>query len=128
MRVRIGIAVLALLLGYGAWVWAGAVGRLGRPEGPGTIEGERLPPAVIQERAAAQRAAAHSVGASAAKSILFGDLHVHTSVSLDGMLMSLPVAGGEGTRPQADACDFARYCSGEWCALCRGQICDGRGI
>ncbi len=111
MRVRIGIAVLALLLGYGAFVWAGAVGRLGRPEGPGAIEGERLPPAVIQERATAQRAAAHSVGASAAKSILFGDLHVHTSVSLDGMLMSLPVAGGEGTRPQADACDFARYCS-----------------
>ena len=54
---------------------AGGLGRLGRPEGPGTIEGARLPPAVIEQRGAAQRAAARALGASAAKSILFGDLH-----------------------------------------------------
>jgi len=108
---RIGLALLLLALGYGASLVAGALGWLGRPEGPGVIAGGRLPDARIQERAAAQRRAAHAAGASAAKPILFGDLHVHSSVSMDAMWASLPAAGGEGTRPQADACDFARYCS-----------------
>jgi hypothetical protein len=36
---------------------------------------------------------------------------VHTSYSWDGLLFSLPLVGGEGVHPPADACDFARYCS-----------------
>ena len=47
----------------------------------------------------------------AAKQILFGDFHVHTTFSLDAFLMNLPMAGGIGSRPPSDACDFARYCS-----------------
>ena len=46
-----------------------------------------------------------------AESILFGDLHVHSTVSSTAWREPAP-AGGDGTHPQADACDFARWCSG----------------
>ena len=43
--------------------------------------------------------------------ILFGDLHVHTSYSLDAALFDTPAVKGTGYTQPADACDFARYCS-----------------
>lgn len=56
-----------------------------------------------------QEAAAEAVGVTNAKQILFGDVHAHTTFSMDAFAWSLPLLGGEGIHPPADACDYARY-------------------
>lgn len=45
------------------------------------------------------------------KQILFGDLHAHTTFSLDAFVLSLHALGGRGQSPPSQACNFARYCS-----------------
>ncbi|MEZ5570258.1 MAG: DUF3604 domain-containing protein, partial [Halioglobus sp.] len=81
----------------------------GEPQGRGDIQGAALPAEVVTARTL-QRAAPDARGEQA--SILFGDLHVHTTFSPDAFIMSVPLMGGSGLRGPADACDFARYCSG----------------
>ncbi len=96
----------------------------------GTIAGAARPPARVAAsdgaraaarialRARALRSApggeepvGQALRSEASKQILFGDLHVHTTFSIDAFVYSLPVLGGEGARPPADACDFARHCA-----------------
>jgi len=110
-RVLLAILVLtiaATIVGY-------ALGRgwLGVRQQGGEITPHPIPAQTIDARATAQRNASRdsSIGADY-KQILFGDLHAHTTFSFDAFLMSLPMFQGEGAHPPADACDFARYCSG----------------
>jgi hypothetical protein len=59
-----------------------------------------------------QKAAAIAVGAPLAhRQILFGDLHAHTTISFDAFMLNMPLLGGAGASPPADACDFARHCA-----------------
>ena len=86
---------------------AGAL-RGGRREEPGSVHPTPLPPAAVSSRTRELAPA----GGGAARQILFGDLHVHTTFSSDAFQLSLPLLQGEGAHPPADACDFARFCSG----------------
>ncbi len=79
--------------------------------GPGTVAGAALAPELVAARDAARAAAAEAVTAPGAGGILFGDLHVHSTYSIDALVYALPVFGGEGAHPPSDACDFARYCA-----------------
>ena len=105
--LRRGAIALVLILGAGAIYWFGAQGGwFGREQGPGTVEGKVIPAEAIKAREASR----HVEGADN-DVILFGDMHVHTTISADAFQASLPLMGGSGVHPLADACDFARYCS-----------------
>lgn len=95
MVSRITALVLILSALLASYAWLGGKGYLGEPQAQGQISTipRETPPA------------------GAEKQILFGDFHVHTTWSNDAYLASLPISGGEGSHPPADACDYARYCS-----------------
>jgi hypothetical protein len=104
------LGVLVLVIGAGAFWWAGARnGWFGHERDAGPITGKAIPAEVIDSR---DRAVAAVAPEGDTGQILFGDFHVHTSYSSDAFQWALPILGGPGVYPVGDACDFARYCSG----------------
>ncbi|PHS28274.1 MAG: hypothetical protein COA84_01890 [Robiginitomaculum sp.] len=107
----IGFIIFGLLIGGGLYLYGMKANWYGQHRGTGEIAGVAIPKAIIEARQNAQIMSAAAIGQDKPKQILFGDLHVHTTFSTDAFLWSLPIYGGEGSHPMADACDFARYCS-----------------
>jgi Protein of unknown function (DUF3604) len=108
---KLGIALFGLFAAIVLLTWAAGRGWFGSHEGTGEPAATTRPDTQREAEAKAQREAATGIGVWKPKQILFGDLHVHTTFSLDAFLFSLPPIGSEGAHPPADACDFARYCS-----------------
>ncbi len=110
LRGVIGLVAVVILL-VGGYLAGGFLGLYGQHRGPGEITGAATPAGVIAGRQAAQTESSKQVGVAEPKQILFGDLHVHSTYSTDAFLWALPLNGGEGAHPLADACDYARHCS-----------------
>jgi Protein of unknown function (DUF3604) len=108
---RMGGLLLVAAIGLGVLVWIAGQGWLGERPTMGVVTGPAIDPAFIAAKEAGVRESAAAIGVTEPKQILFGDLHVHSTFSFDAFALSLPMSGGDGAHPVADACDFARYCS-----------------
>lgn len=101
-KTAVALSVLAAIVVLG---WCD---RQVSPEDAGVVAAQRVDAQSLGVRQV-QNAVATSEGGS--QQILFGDLHMHTTYSMDAFAWAMPLMHGPGARPPADACDYARFCS-----------------
>jgi hypothetical protein len=111
MIKRTILVIMVFVVAFGIYAGAAWLNLLGHLHPAGEIEGEAIPATVKADRAIRALATKREDPAGDTRQILFGDLHVHTTFSIDAFMQAIPLMGGEGAHPPADACDFARYCS-----------------
>ena len=87
IKKLIGLILVLVLLGL-FFVYQIGMGALGTHEGPNDPTPDPRPGGDVARVESAQRDAAASVGAPTTKQILFGDLHVHTTVSFDAFMLT----------------------------------------
>ena len=104
--------ILGVILFAGLYVVGIYFDIYGKTRDAGVIQAGSLAPEILSQRVDAQQATIEQMDENNEAQILFGDLHVHSTFSTDAFLWSMPIYGGEGVYPIADACDYARYCSG----------------
>ncbi|WP_211827003.1 DUF3604 domain-containing protein [Kistimonas asteriae] len=110
-RRAVALFVSALVLSAITYLALAYMGIFGQLETAGEVTAVARPQQVITQQQQQQKTTALQAGITEPKQILFGDLHVHTTFSIDAFQSSLQLMGGEGASPPSDACDFARFCS-----------------
>lgn len=100
--------IVAIVAIGAATIYTLGSGIFGSPRLGDPVIDTPIPAEVVEQRAATQAAASSD---ETTTQILFGDLHVHSTISTDAFQLSMRMFGGDGARPVSDACDFARYCS-----------------
>jgi hypothetical protein len=111
MRI-LGLGLAGLVAIVALYVLGAYLRLYGSGESAGEPTLARVPAEVVAARQRKEQRAAASLSPAPSKQILFGDFHVHSTYSTDAFLWSLPMSQGDGAHPVADACDYARFCSG----------------
>lgn len=110
--IRVSAVIFILLVACGIYISGIWYGWYGDSIDPGNVTNTKVPAPLLDSREEQLISSALAINVPHPRQILFGDLHVHTSYSSDAFLWGLPLMNGQGINPPADACDFARFCSG----------------